>query len=86
MHNPAPTGTGSSTKAGEGGRTLDIHVGNVTDSRPEAAEKSEVNLRPETPDSTGAAVYAKRQKIIESLADLPEPIVDAILAIVALRP
>jgi integrase len=30
MHNPAPGGTGSFTKAGEGGRTLDIHVGNVT--------------------------------------------------------
>jgi hypothetical protein len=29
-HDPAPLGTGSSSQAGEGGRTLDIHVGNVT--------------------------------------------------------
>ena len=28
QHDPAPSGTGSSSKAGEGGRTLDIHVGN----------------------------------------------------------
>jgi integrase/recombinase XerC len=29
-HDPAPCGTGSLSEAGEGGRTLDIHVGNVT--------------------------------------------------------
>ena len=29
-HDPAPCGTGSQEKAGEGIRTLDIHVGNVT--------------------------------------------------------
>ena len=29
-HDPAPCGTGSFLEAGEGGRTLDIHVGNVT--------------------------------------------------------
>jgi hypothetical protein len=29
-HDPAPSGTGSLLEAGEGGRTLDIHVGNVT--------------------------------------------------------
>ena len=29
-NDPAPSGTGSSLQAGEGGRTLDIHVGNVT--------------------------------------------------------
>jgi hypothetical protein len=29
-HDPAPLGTGSLLQAGEGGRTLDIHVGNVT--------------------------------------------------------
>jgi integrase/recombinase XerC len=29
-HDPAPSGTGSYSEAGEGGRTLDIHVGNVT--------------------------------------------------------
>ncbi len=29
-HDPAPVGTGSESEAGEGGRTLDIHVGNVT--------------------------------------------------------
>ena len=29
-HDPAPCGTGSFIEAGEGGRTLDIHVGNVT--------------------------------------------------------
>ena len=29
-HDPMPCGTGSLSEAGEGGRTLDIHVGNVT--------------------------------------------------------
>jgi hypothetical protein len=29
-HDPAPEGTGPEKRAGEGGRTLDIHVGNVT--------------------------------------------------------
>jgi hypothetical protein len=79
-------------KAGEGGRTLDIHVGNENDSHAQEAYIKRVTTSTHIARSAGAAVLGHRttdhelQALISAWPSLPPVIKAGILAMVRATP